>query len=156
MNLKTEYYSSFRFLLSFLLLSLPCTSSFQQELLIIIWKGTTQTNGIICCLNLSVSGSWETWKSQSPFEELFSPWQPFLGLPYHSSCCYKCIQIQATEPGRARETLVMLWNGHWDLLPAAPQHNPTKCSFSYPSPVYMINESPGTTPLWTLLVTKFI
>lgn len=61
---------------------------------------------------------------------------------------------QLSETGRARET-VMLWDGHRDLLLAAPQHSPTKASFGPPSLTGMLNWSPGMSAHWTLLAPEF-
>ena len=44
----------------------------------------------------------------------------------------------------------MLWDGHQDLLSAAPQHNPTKALFGSPRLADMLNWSPGTSLHWTL------
>lgn len=66
------------------------------------------------------------------------------------------VQAQLLEPGRFGETLVMLWDGCQEVLPATPQHNPTKSSFSVPSLAALLNWSPGTSPLWSLPVPEFI
>lgn len=44
----------------------------------------------------------------------------------------------------------MLWDGHKELLPEAPQHTPTKASFSAPSLAGVLSWNPGMSPCWTL------
>lgn len=52
--------------------------------------------------------------------------------------------------------LVMLWDGHQELLQEAPQHTPTKASFSAPSLAGMLSWNPDMSPCWTLTVPEFI
>lgn len=86
--------------------------------------------------------------------------QPLQGLyPYITClCCHKCTlhSPSCSSQTRSGKMLVMLWDGHQELLQEAPQHTPTKASFSAPSLAGMLSWNPDMSPCWTLTVPEFI
>ena len=66
--------------------------------------------------------------------------------PHHSPPLLQAhpTEPQLPEPGRARDTQAMLWDGHQELPPTAPQHNKTKSYLNAPSLTAELDWSPGT------------
>lgn len=71
---------------------------------------------------------------------------PGFTSPHHSPSLLQAhpTEPQLPEPGRARDTQAMLWDGHQELPPTAPQHNKTKSYLSAPSLTAELDWSPGT------------
>lgn len=72
-------------------------------------------------------------------------------------CCYKCTLYSPSCLSQAGlgETLVILWDGHKELLPAAPQHNSSNL-LSAPSLAAMLNWSPVMSARWPLPEPKSV
>ena len=101
------------------------------------------------------------WAAAVPQSLSSKPSQPLLPASHPGGCVPKPLISAAVSapcmpqlPGRAREMLMMLLDGHQDLLPAAPQHNPTKSPFSGPNLTEMLDCNLGTSPHWSLPVLK--
>ena len=92
-----------------------------------------------------------------PFRSLFPTSHRRGHVLHHSPLLLQVHPVwpQLPEAGRAGETLVVLWGGHQELLPAAPQHNSTN-SLTAPSLAAMLNGSPGTSARWPLPEPKSV
>ena len=95
--------------------------------------------------------------SSKPSRSLFPPATAEAMCCTTHLCCYKCTLCgpSCLRQAGLGETLVVLWGGHQELLPAAPQHNSTN-SLTAPSLAAMLNWSPGTSARWPLPEPKSV